>query len=214
MQYQITYRTPVSDDPATVTVDAEDQFAAAFQAGAIAARGTVAGVSFEGIGGPGLVTVYSVDISTAEDEPTPTLGSVATILNQLARQLTATGQDPAGQEDYPPDFSGTWQGQVVVTGDWPGGHKTGPAQITLTERFFQGHDDVPGPLGISDAQEPGNLAEALAATPPGHNFDDRELLNITRLGLSRIYTGPAAEVSEAMRECARQALAKLEGRDS
>jgi hypothetical protein len=61
---------------------------------------------------------------------------------------------------------------------------------------------------------PDALTAAIEATPSGHLFSGTELLNITRLGLSRIYTGPAAEVSEAMRECARQALAELEGRAS
>lgn len=51
-------------------------------------------------------------------------------------------------------------------------------------------------------------------TPPGHRFADRELLNIARLGLSRIYTGRDSEVSDDMRECARQCLSRLEGRTS
>lgn len=49
---------------------------------------------------------------------------------------------------------------------------------------------------------------------PGHRFADRELLNITRLALSRIYTAPSHEASPDMQEAARQALAELEGRDS
>jgi hypothetical protein len=58
---------------------------------------------------------------------------------------------------------------------------------------------------------PDTLAGAIDATPPGHLYADRELLNIVRLGLSRIYTRPDRESSESMRECARQALARLEG---
>jgi hypothetical protein len=47
------------------------------------------------------------------------------------------------------------------------------------------------------------------AAGPGHAFDERELLSITKLGLSRIRTDPDA--SGGMRECARQALARLDG---
>ena len=45
----------------------------------------------------------------------------------------------------------------------------------------------------------------------GYLFSDRELLNITRLALSRIYTGKDREASAGMREAARQALNRLEG---
>jgi hypothetical protein len=49
-----------------------------------------------------------------------------------------------------------------------------------------------------------DLTKALDATPPGYSFSDRELLNITRVALSRVFTG------RKMREAALQALARLE----
>jgi hypothetical protein len=64
---------------------------------------------------------------------------------------------------------------------------------------------------MNDSTLAASLAASLAATGPGHRFADRELLNIARLGLSRIYTAPDSEASEDMRECARQTLSRLEG---
>jgi hypothetical protein len=54
-----------------------------------------------------------------------------------------------------------------------------------------------------------SVPDSPAATGPGYTFGERELLSITKLGLSRIRTDPDA--SGGMRECARQALARLEG---
>jgi len=68
--------------------------------------------------------------------------------------------------------------------------------------------------GQPEPRYPDALYQAIQATPPGHNFADRELLNIIRLGLSRIYTAPSSEASPEMQECARQALSRLEGRAS
>lgn len=56
-----------------------------------------------------------------------------------------------------------------------------------------------------------SLNDRVYEYPVNGRFADRELLNITRLGLSRIYTAPSSEVSPEMQECARQALARLEG---
>jgi hypothetical protein len=52
---------------------------------------------------------------------------------------------------------------------------------------------------------------AIATARPGYVFGERELLSITKLGLSRICTAPEEHASEGMREAARQALDRLEG---
>jgi hypothetical protein len=56
-----------------------------------------------------------------------------------------------------------------------------------------------------------DLARALNETPPGYSFSDRELLNITRVALARVFTGRTQDESANLREAARQALARLEG---
>lgn len=60
--------------------------------------------------------------------------------------------------------------------------------------------------------EPASLDEAPAVTRPGHLFDGRELLNVTRLALDALYRAPEGTGSAQVREAARQALARLEGR--
>jgi hypothetical protein len=183
------------------------------------ATGTVARI--EGEGANALVHLEGVNVRADKfGNPGPREAC------QLGLGYVFLGQDP----DH--GCSWTLQTEVVQLGSVAAhdqaGHDARIAQaereyaraVSLWERARGAEDaarhrmiEVRKRLGVVRMSEPASLAEAVAATSPGHPYGDRELLNIARLGLSRIYTGPDSEVSPDMRECARQALARLEGRE-
>lgn len=110
------------------------------------------------------LTVEVPDTSTGPNwlGKLPTIGAIADILRRVADNLEHDGL--ADNDKYAPDFAGAWQGVTEVDGGIP--DERTRVNVTVTERFFDGVDDVsPSPLNLTLRPAAGSGADPCGAVP-------------------------------------------------